>query len=323
MADSPAIFITDCDHDDVDIERGVAAERGFRLSVGQCATEEDVIAAAGDAEALVVQYAPITDHVLATLPRLKAVGRYGVGVDNVDVDAATSHGVAVCNVPDYGTEDVSDHAIALALSLGRALPQLDRNLRRGRTDLGPVRPIHRFSTRVFGLVGLGRIGRATGRKARALGFAVIGTDPEWSTGSTTEEGIAVVGFEELIGSSDVISLHVPLIEATRHLIDDDVLGRVRPGVILVNTGRGGVADTDAVTRALQDGRLAGAGLDVLEVEPLDLDHPIAHLENVIVTPHAAWYSEESYAELKHRVLENICDVLAGRRPRDILNPQVL
>lgn len=323
MADRPTVVITDCDHDALDIERQVAADRGLTLTVEQCTTEDDVIAAAADADAIIVQYAPVTERVLAALPRLRAVGRYGVGVDTVDVDAATAHSVAVCNVPDYGTEDVSDHAIAMALSLGRGLPQLDRNLRRGSIDLGPVRPIHRFSTRTFGLVGLGRIGRATGQKARGVGYTVIGSDPTWTVGTTTEEGIAVVSFDEVISRSDVISLHVPLSESTRHLIDDEVLSRIRPHSILLNTCRGGVVDTEAVLRALQDGRLAGAGLDVLEMEPLDIEHPIAAQENVILTPHAAWHSDESYGELKRRVMENVCDVVAGVAPRDVLNPEVL
>jgi D-3-phosphoglycerate dehydrogenase len=317
------IVITDCDHDDVQIERAVAAEHGATLTLAQCHSEDEVIEAAAGADGIVVQYAPITERVLDALPDLKVVGRYGVGVDTVDVAAATNHSVAVCNVPDYGTEDVSDHALALALSLGRGLPQLDRNLRAGSIDLGPVRPLHRFNTQTFGVVGLGLIGAATGRKARGVGFTVIGSDPARTVGEITEEGIEVVSFDDLVTRSDVISLHVPLIEATHHLIDEEVLQRVKPHSILVNTCRGGVADTDAVLRALQDGRLAGAGLDVLEDEPLDPDAPIAAQPNAILTPHAAWYSDESYGELKRRVVENVLAVCAGERARDVLNPEVL
>jgi D-3-phosphoglycerate dehydrogenase len=261
--------------------------------------------------------------VLSALPGLKAVGRYGVGVDTVDVAAATAHGVAVCNVPDYGTEDVSDHALALALSLARGLPQLDRNLRQGSIDLGPVRPLRRFSSQTFGVVGLGLIGAATGRKARGVGFTVIGSDPMREVGETTAEGIEVVSFDDLVVRSDVISLHVPLNDATHHLVNADVLDKIKPHSILVNTCRGGVVDTEAVLAALRDGRLAGAGLDVLEKEPLDVDHPIAAQPNAILTPHAAWYTDESYAELKRRVAENVLAVCAGERPRNILNPEVL
>lgn len=317
------IVITDCDHDSIAIEQGVADAAGVDLVLAQCRTEEDVIAAATGADAIVVQYAPITDRVLAALPQLKAVGRYGVGVDTLDVEAATARGVAVCNVPDYGTEDVSDHAIALAVSLARGITRLDRGMRRGEHSLLPVQPLHRMSTRVFGVVGLGLIGAATARKARGLGYTVIGSDPLAEIGTTTAEGVAVVGFEEVISRADVVSLHVPLNSHTHHLINADVLARMKRGAVLVNTCRGGVVDTTAVADALASGRLYGAGLDVFEEEPLALTSPLIGCENAVLTPHAAWYSEESYAELKRRTIENVLEVCAGRMPRNVMNAGVL
>lgn len=317
------IVITDCDHDAVSIEQGVADAAGVELVHARCQTEEDVIAAAAGADAIVVQYAPITDRVLAALPQLKAIGRYGVGVDTLDVDAATARGVAVCNVPDYGTEDVSDHAIALAVSLARGITRLDRGMRRGEHALHPVQPLHRMSTRIFGVVGLGLIGAATARKARGLGYEVIGYDPLAEIGTTTEGGVAVVGFEDLIARADVVSLHVPLNPHTHHLIDAAVLARMKRGAVLINTCRGGVVDTNAVADALASGQLYGAGLDVFEEEPLPRDSPLMGCENAVLTPHAAWYSEESYAELKRRTLENVLEVCAGRVPRNVLNAGVL
>jgi D-3-phosphoglycerate dehydrogenase len=317
------IVITDCDQDSIAIEQQVAEAAGVELVLAQCRTEDEVIAAAAGAEGIVVQYAPITDRVLAALPKLKVVGRYGVGVDTLDVAAATTRGVAVCNVPDYGTEDVSDHAIALAVSLARGIVRLDRGVRRGESSLLPVQPLHRMSTRVFGVVGLGLIGSATGRKAKGLGYEVIGFDPLEEEGTTTADGIAVVGFDEVIARSDVVSLHVPLNRHTHHLINADALARMKRGAVLVNTCRGGVADTEAVAEALASGQLYGAGLDVFEEEPLPLSSPLIDCENAVLTPHAAWYSEESYAELKRRTLENVIDVCAGRTPRNILNPGVL
>jgi D-3-phosphoglycerate dehydrogenase len=317
------IVITDCDHDSVSIEQGVADAAGVELVHARCRTEEDVIAAAAGADAIVVQYAPITDRVLAALPQLKAIGRYGVGVDTLDVDAATARGVAVCNVPDYGTEDVSDHAIALAVSLARGITRLDRGMRRGEHALHPVQPLHRMSTRIFGVVGLGLIGAATARKARGLGYEVIGYDPLAEIGTTTEGGVAVVGFEDLIARADVVSLHVPLNPHTHHLIDAAVLARMKRGAVLINTCRGGVVDTNAVADALASGQLYGAGLDVFEEEPLPRDSPLMGCENAVLTPHAAWYSEESYAELKRRTLENVLEVCAGRVPRNVLNAGVL
>ncbi|PYI39131.1 C-terminal binding protein [Arthrobacter psychrolactophilus] len=317
------IIITDCDHSSIAIEQSLAAERGIELVLASCKTEDDVIAAAADADAIIVQYAPVTDRVLAALPGLKAIGRYGVGVDTLDVEAATARGVAVCNVPDYGTEDVSDHAIALALALSRGLGQLDRGLRRGDATLTPAQPLHRFSTRTFGVVGLGLIGAATARKAGALGFDLIGFDPTLKTGTVTKEGVRVVGLEEVLRQADVVSLHVPLNKATHHLIDSETLGFFKSTAVLVNTCRGGVVDTTALVTALSTGALKGAGLDVLEQEPLDVASDLAALDNVILTPHAGWYSEESYSELKYRTLENVSDIVRGVRPRNIMNPTVL
>lgn len=317
------LLIADCDHVSIAEEAAVAAERNMRLTLRQCRTEDDVIEAGADADGIVVQYAPITERVLAALPKLKAVGRYGVGVDTIDVAAATARGVAVCNVPDYCAEDVSDHAVALAVSLARGIALLDRNMRHGQQSLTPVNPLHRFGTRTFGVVGLGLIGSATARKARGLGFTVVGYDRLRAPGTTTAEGVQVVSLDELLRVADVISLHVPLVAATRHLIDAAVLARMKPTTILVNTARGAVVDTPALVDALRNGDLLGAGLDVFEEESLPLSSPLFELANVTLTPHAGWYSEESYLELKRRAVENVADVCVGRRPRNILNPEVL
>jgi D-3-phosphoglycerate dehydrogenase len=317
------IVITDCDHESLAPEQAAAAPAGADVVWAKCRTEDEVIAAAADADGILVQYAPITAKVLDALPKIKAIGRYGVGVDTVDVTAATSRSVAVCNVPDYGTEDVSDHAIALALTVARGTARFDRRVRAGEYDLAPVKPLHRVNTRTFGVVGLGLIGSATARKAQGLGYTVIGHDPLQAPGTVTEDGIDVVSFDELLRSADVISLHVPLNEQTRHLINEDTLFRMKPGAVLINTCRGGVVDTAAVAAALSTGQLAGAGLDVFEEEPLPASSPLLVLDNAVLTPHAAWYSEESYSELKRRTMENVLDVCAGRTPRNILNPEVL
>lgn len=317
------IVITDCDHESIEEELAVAAASDVELIQAQCRTEDEVIEAARGADGILVQYAPITDRVLAALPGLKAIGRYGVGVDTVDVEAATARRVAVSNVPDYGTEDVSDHAIALALSLVRGIVQLDHGMRAGQHVLTPIKPLHRVKDLVFGVVGMGRIGTATAAKARSLGFTVLACDPQLRSNATGDRDVAVVEFDALLAQSDVISIHVPLDPSTRHLINDTTLCRAKKGAILINTCRGGVVDTAAVVRALQSGRLKGAGLDVFEEEPLPADHPLMTLPNTALTPHAAWYSEESYSELKRRTIENVVDVCSGRTPRNILNSEVL
>ena len=319
----PMVLITDWDQDSVREEESTAAGAGVRLLRANCRSEQDVIRQARGVQGLLVQYAPITRAVLAALPGLKAVGRYGVGVDNVDVDAATAHGVAVCNVPDYGTEDVSDHAIALALSVARAVTVLDRSMRSGNYSLAAAKPLHRLTGRVFGVVGLGLIGAATARKARGVGYSTLGFDPVHTVGTTTADGTPVVGFDELVRRSDVISLHVPLNRHTRNLINRDVLAMMKTGSVLINTCRGGVVDTEALVEALEGGTIRGAGLDVFEEEPLPSSSALFRLENVVLTPHAAWYSEESQEELKRRTAQNVLDVMAGRKPRNILNPEVL
>ncbi|KUM29248.1 dehydrogenase [Arthrobacter sp. EpRS66] len=317
------ILITDCDHDSIEVERAVAAEAGVELELAQCHTEEEVIAAAADADGIVVQYAPITAKVLDALPNLKSIGRYGVGVDTLDIQAATDRGVIISNVPDYGTEDVSDHAIALALTLARGTARMDREIRAGQFSLESIKPLHRFNTRVFGVLGLGLIGSATARKAKGLGYEVIGFDPTREIGSVTEEGVTVVSQADLQARADVISLHMPLNKHTHHLVNDEFLANVKSGAVLINTCRGGVVDTDAVVRALESGKLYGAGLDVFEQEPMPADHAILGQPNAVLTPHAAWYSEESYTELKSRTIGNVIDFCQGKTPRNIYNPAAL
>lgn len=313
------IVITDIDHASVDVEREVAAARGVDLTVAQCRTEEDVIEAGAGAHGLIVQYAPITRKVFEALPELRAVGRYGVGVDTIDVPAATEHGVLVTNVPDYGTEEVSDHAISLALSAARGITHLDRTVRGGDYSLEPAQPLFRLRDRVFAVVGLGNIGAATARKAKGVGFRVIGSDPALTTGSMTAEGVEVADFEDLLARADIISLHAPLTRGTHHLIGADALSTMQCRTILVNTSRGPLVDTAALVEALSEGRIGGAALDVFEEEPLPDDSTLRELANVILTPHAAWYSEESYVELKRRVIENVADACAGEPVRNMVN----
>jgi D-3-phosphoglycerate dehydrogenase len=316
------VTVTECDHDAFAEEEAVARAAGIRLTVAQSRSDDELVASCADADAILVQYARVDGAVMDALPRLKAIGRYGVGVDSVDVDAATQRGIAVCNVPDYGTEAVSDHAIGLTLAVARGIPRMDRGLREGRVDLAAVRPLHQITGRVFGVVGIGRIGTATARKAAGLGYQVIGHDLE-ATPGTVHHGVPAVTLDELCERSDVISLHIPLTPETRGLVGPVEISRMRPGAIVVNTARGGIVDVDALVRALRSGAVGGAGIDCHEDEPLPVGHPLTTFDNVVLTPHLAWYTEESYGELKRRTIENVVEVLAGRTPRNILNPEVL
>jgi len=316
------VTVTECDHDAFAEEEAVARASGVRLTVAQSRNADELVATCRDADAILVQYARIDGAVMDALPRLKAIGRYGVGVDSVDIAAATRRGIAVCNVPDYGTEAVSDHAIGLTLAVARGIPRMDRGLRDGRVDLAAVRPLHQITGRVFGVVGIGRIGTATARKAAGLGYHVIGHDLDAPPGSV-RHGVPAVTLEELCERADVVSLHVPLTPETRGLVDATAISRMRRGTIVVNTARGGIVDIDALVQALRSGAIGGAGIDCHEDEPLPVGHPLTTFDNVVLTPHLAWYSEESYGELKRRTIENVVEVLAGRTPRNILNPEVL
>lgn len=313
------VVITDCDHDGIAPELRVLDDAGIDVELAQCRSSADVADAARDADAVITQYAPLDEPALAALRRCRVVVRYGVGVDNVDVPAASRLGVWVANVPDYGTEEVADHALALLLASLRGVPRLDRAVRAGEWDVNTVRPLHRLSTLTVGVLGCGRIGEAFARKVLGVGMRVIGHDPAGVRAALREAGVEEVRFEELLGRADAVSLHLPLSDATHHLVDATALRQMRPTAYLINTSRGAIVDHAALLEALQAGRLAGAALDVLEVEPPAAGDALAAHPRVVVTPHAAWYSEESYETLKTEAAREAVRVLSGARPRSPVN----
>lgn len=318
---SPFVLICGLDHANVAEEEAVFRAAGVRFGQVVARTEDDFLRQCGDAEALLIQYGAVTRRVIAGLPRLRLLVRYGVGVDGVDVDAATDRGIPVANVPDYGTDEVANHAVALLLALARKLPQLDRQTRAGRWDVFAVQPIHRLAGQTVGIVGCGRIGSRVARKLAGFDVRLLGHDPYVAE---FPPGVTPVGLERLLAESDYVTLHCPLNAETRHLIAAAALARMKPSAVLVNTARGGVVDTMALADALQRGRLGGAGLDVTEQEPLDLQSPLLRMDRVVVTPHAAWYSEEGRSDLKRRVAEEVVRVLVrGEPPRNCVNPGVL
>lgn len=317
------IVTTECDHDSFDIEQKAATAAGAELAIAQGYDHETLVENCTDADGILVQYASITAELMDALPKLKAIGRYGVGVDSVDIPAATERGIAVCNVPDYGTEAVSDHAIGLVLAAARGIPRLDRGVRAGKFDLPAVRPLYQIRGRVFGVIGMGLIGTATAQKAAGLGYEVLGYDTRAEPGADTFNGFKSVGLAELLQRAHVVSLHTPLTDESRNLIDAEEFDVMRDDAIIVNTSRGGIINHGALIEALTSRRIAGAGIDVHEIEPLPKDDPLTRLDNVVLTPHLAWYTEESYAELKKHTIENVLAVCSGQMPRNILNPQVL
>ncbi len=317
---SPLVLICGLDHANVQEEEDVFARSGVRHAIVPARSEAEYLERCGEADGLLVQYGALTRRVFAGLPRLRVVVRYGVGVDGIDVAAATDHRVPVVNVPDYGTDEVANHAVALLLALARRLVRLDRQTRAGAWDVFRVGPVARLAGRTVGLIGCGRIGRAVARKLGGFDVRLLGHDPYVAA---FPPGVQPVGLERLLAESDYVTIHCPLTPETRHLLNAETLARMRPSAVLINTARGGIVDTAALVEALRLGALAGAGLDVLEQEPIDPASPLLRMEQVIVTPHAAWYSEEGRSDLKRRAAEEAVRVLRGERPRHCVNPEAL
>lgn len=306
-------LITDYDFPDIALERQLFAEAGVELAEAQCRTEEAVIAAARDCDALLVQYAPVGERALAALPRVGLVSRYGAGFDTVDTAACARHGVWVANSPDYGVGEVATHALAMALALLRHLAIYDRDVKAGRWSYLSPGTVRRASDLTVGILGLGRIGKRFAHLARNCFAGVIACDPYIIDGDFPAY-VRRVGLEALFEQSDIVSLHVPLNDETRGMVGARLLERMRRGSMLVNTARGAVVDVDALVARLDDGTLDGAALDVLPVEPLDRDHPLARHPRALLSPHAAFYSTAAEVELRRKAAMNIVQWARTGRP---------
>jgi D-3-phosphoglycerate dehydrogenase len=307
------VLVTDAEYSSLDIEAEVLTAAGHELVRASCRTPEEVIEAGAGIDAFLVQYAPITAEVFKALPQLRLVSRYGVGVDAVDTDAAARHGVWVCNVPDYGTTEVSLHAVAMLLALLRNVAGHDREVRAGHWDYHLGGPLHRPSSLTLGVVGLGRIGQMTAERAAPWFGEVVGYDP-YLPDAAWPDGMERLGLEEVFARSSAITLHLPLTEDTRGLVGTERLRRMPNGSYLVNTARGGLVDLDALLDALQSGQLAGAALDVLPDEPPPKGHPLLTHPRALITPHVAWYSAEAEVELRRKAAQNIVDLTSTGRP---------
>jgi len=315
----PLVVITDCDHGHIDPEEQVFRSAGVSFRLHQAKTEDEVMAVAADADAILSQYSRVTGRVLDALSRCRAVARYGVGFDTVDLPAATERGVVVSNVPDYCYEEVSDHTIALALAAWRGIGYYDRAIRKGTWRTTAIPFMFRLAGKVMGVIGLGRIGAKVAQKAMGVGFKVIGYDPY---PITWPKDVTSVSLDTLLCEADVVSLNLPLNPETRHMIGADALRKMKKTAVFVNTARGGLVDTAALCQALKAGWIGGAALDVLEQEPIPADSPLLSMENVILTPHAGWYSDQSVKELKRKTAESAVAVLRGDRPYSVVNPDV-
>lgn len=314
------VIISDCDHGTVEVEKKVFEAAGFEWKLLDCKTEDEVIARCADADGILSQYAPIKAAAVEKLEGLKVLSRYGVGVDNLDVEAATRKGVAVCNVPDYCQDDVSTHAIALLLDLVRKVTVLHNDVAGGGWDFRVAGPIPRTAGKTLGLLGFGAIARMTARKALGFDMRVLAYDPYVKS---TDLDVSLVDLDTLLAESDFLSLHAPATKETEGIINAGTIARMKDGVCIVNTSRGKLVDEKALAGALSSGKVGGAALDVLTGEPPEKGNPLVGLPNVIITPHSSFFSNESFDELKEKAARNMVEVLTGQRVRYCLNREVL
>jgi D-3-phosphoglycerate dehydrogenase len=314
------VLLTDYAWPDLDIETRTLADVGAKLVVAEKKDPASLAALAADVDAIMTNWAKVTAEVIEAGPRVRIVSRLGIGLDNIDVACATRRRIVVTNVPDYCLIEVAEHALALLLSLARKVAFYHHQTKSGTYDLAAGPRLLRIEGQTLGIVGLGNIGRRLAAKAQGLGLSVVATS---RSARDVPPGVRIVGLEELMRASDYVSLHVPLVAQTRHMIGARELAWMKPTAYLINTARGGLIDHAALAAALDAGHLAGAGLDVQDPEPPDLSTPPWNDRRVVVTPHAAFTSHESIENLRVRASRQVAMWLTGERPESVVNPEVL
>jgi D-3-phosphoglycerate dehydrogenase len=323
------VVVTDYIEDDLDWEAKELEKAGIEFEAWQLKfkPETEVVAKIRDADVLVVNMVPLTESVISKLEKCRLIIRHGIGYDNVDVQACTKYGVQFAYQPDYCKEDVAEHAIAMMFSCARKVvwsrEVLDRSSAAGQWDFTGLFPMYRLDGKTLGIVGVGRIGSRVARKLSSFGLRIIGNDPYLSEQRRAELGVEFVEKEELFRSSDFVTVHTPLTEETRHLINAQTLGWMKPTAYLINTSRGPMVDDEALADAVRAGEIAGAAIDVYDHEQPPLDHPLFGLENVILTPHIGWASEEAGWEIRRSILADILASAEGRPARCIVNKEIL
>jgi D-3-phosphoglycerate dehydrogenase / 2-oxoglutarate reductase len=310
----PVIAVTDSPFPSLDPAKAALARIDPELRMAESTSAEAILAVAANADAVLVTYAKLPAELLRQLRRCKVIGRFGLGVDNIDIKAARDLGITVTYVPDYCMQEVSDHAIALLLALARKIPRSNALVQAGRWDISPLVPIHRLSGRVLGLIGFGNIPRALSPKAKAFGLRVVAHDPYVEDAIFAAAGVEAMTLPQLLQTADFVSVHAPLNAATRGLFNANLFAMMKKGALLINTARGPLIEEEALVAALESGRLGGAALDVVTVEPLPKDSRLLGRENVILTPHTGFYSVESLAELQTKCAADVARVLMGESP---------
>jgi D-3-phosphoglycerate dehydrogenase len=307
---------------DSDVEKRIVEEAGASLEIIDVSSKEDLIESATDPIGIMTIETEVDESVMEAFPNLEFISVHGIGVDMVDVDAATDRGIPVFHTPEYCVEEVATHTMGLILACERRICQYNSDVKSGRWDYKSEGTINRLSTKTVGVVGLGGIGLEVIQRIEGFGVDIIGYDPYVSEEEMGQRGVEKVDFESLCKRSDIITVHTPLTESTRNLIDASAFDLMNSGVTIINAARGGIIDQAALYEALESDTVAYAGLDVLESEPPE-DEPIVELDNVVVTPHAAWYSEEALTELQRTAAENVADFITGTVPEYVVNSSVL
>jgi D-3-phosphoglycerate dehydrogenase / 2-oxoglutarate reductase len=318
----PYIGVSDIVFPNLDLARSVLARIGAEVHMASGSTPEAIMQVARDADGLLVTYARITAEMIREMKKCRIISRFGIGVDNVDLAAATEAGIVVTKVPDYCIDEVSDHAMALLLAAARKVSFSNARVQGGEWKMKSAVPIHRLRGSVVGLVGFGRIPQLVAPKAKAFGFRVVAFDPYIPADVFAKAGVESVSFDELLKISDYVSIHTPLMPETNRLFRAETFQKMKPTAYLVNTARGPIIDEADLARALDAGQLAGAALDVMTQEP-PTGSPLLGRDNVIVTPHTSFYSEESLNDLETKAAEEVVRVLSKQAPRNPVNPEVL
>lgn len=317
------VLFTDTIHKDLEIEREIVEKAGGEFFFGADKSEEEFLELVEVADAIVTVYTDINEKILLKAKNCKGVVRTGIGFNNIDIVKAGELGMYACNVPDYCFDEVSDHTIITGLTLGRKILKFDNRVKAGNWSHDGMQPINAFRNQTFGLVGFGNIPKYVAKKVKAFGFNVIASDPYVKQEVADEYGVKLVTQDEVFAKSDYISLHAPLTEETKHTVNKDSIAKMKDGVIIINTSRGPLINEKDLYDALKSGKVAGAALDVMEVEPPDLSNPLLTLDNVIITPHAAFYTEESSIELRKKSFEEAVRIATGQIPKNIVNKKWL
>ena len=318
------VVITDHVWPTTDPERAILESGGATVVVSPTGEEETLLELTRDADAIMTCFAQVTDRIVRAADRCVVIGRFGVGVDNIAVSTATELGIAVTYVPDYCVDEVSDHVMALLHAWNRKIVLFDRSVKeRGWGSQPLTMRMMRLRGKTIGIIGFGRIGRAVAEKARAFGLHILASDPVVDAQTVKDAGGTLVDMQTLLAESDFVSLHTPLTDATRNLIGPAELAAMKPEAFLINAARGPLIDEDALYEALSTRSIAGAGLDVMVDNIPDVGHPLLSLENIIITPHTAFFSQESTMELEQRAAEEVVSVMQGRMPDNLVNPAVL